>query len=163
MKVLKITFATILGIVGLVFALDFFSADQPDYAIREELFKSAMFGESRDDQGYCFGLDGGASSSYPCVFIWGDISSYEKENGDVCYTVQYLPEVNIGFEPQYLDPEQRRLLWPSDKWSVDVCGKFISTVTWFNGGDSPDDWYFVTEEFVSDQIRKQLIEQGYPI
>jgi hypothetical protein len=55
------------------------------------------------------------------------------------------------------------LLWPSDKWAVEVCGKFVSTASWFNGGDDPDDWYFVTEQFVNDEIRKQMIEQGYPI
>lgn len=163
MKALKIIIASIFGVVALVFALNFFSADQPDYGLREDLFRSALFENSRYDKGYCFGLGGGASSSYPCAFIWGDISSSEKENGDICYTVPYLPEANIGFQPDYLDPEQRRLLWPSDKWSVEVCGKFVSTASWFNGGDDPDEWYFVTEEFVGDKIMKQLIEQGYRI
>lgn len=159
MNKLKIFIFTILGLVAFIFVLNFLSAKEPNYDIKETVFRNSIFSEN--DKGYCFGPDGGEELSYPCVFYWGGIKYFKNNDDKPCFQLQYLPEIVYGFDTSEIEISKRRLFFPSDDWVVDVCGKFISNTTWYNSGGKSENWTFIPDEYISDLIRKQLIDRGY--
>jgi hypothetical protein len=78
-----------------------------------------------------------------------------------------MPEIN--YYSSAINPEvgQRALVFPDDSWKVWICGKFIQS--WWGGPFSrpnpmnQDHLYFKTNQFVNQEIRNKLIEQGYTI
>jgi hypothetical protein len=177
----KIIILITLVILVLALSFHFFSkADGPDLNIKSDIFRHSVLYSSGSDkapagyynqgytESYCLGPGGGAEQSQPCVFLLNqNYDIKEGRDNETCLSVSYIPEIN--YYSSAINPEvgQRALVFPDDSWKVWICGTFFQS---WPGGPfyspdpmNPDHWYFKTDQFVREEIRKQLTEQGYPL
>ena len=149
-------------------------ASEPNGDIIREIFRVSQFYNEGDeyvsqgfDSGYCLGAGGGQEQGQPCVWLLPNYDYREGKNGESCFSVQYIPEVNYVNKKMNLEKEKRLLRFPINdgRWEVWICGKFVKA---YGVGRNPNpnsvaDWEFKTNQYVVNEIQKQLRKEGYAV